>query len=176
MERVLLVRGLKSSAGWGFPRGKVNQGERGDACAAREVEEETGMNIEALMHPEHLIQVRGGVLFRVQRALCPIGLRARFVCASWRLHGLEKSESQIQFILRLPCHSLSLMPPLRPAALDPCLAKVRSDGKLNTLYIVAGIDPETAVFAPKTKGVSDRQDGIQLSMMMLEVPPPFHLL
>ena len=37
MERVLMVRGLKSSAGWGFPKGKVNQGERGDTCAAREV-------------------------------------------------------------------------------------------------------------------------------------------
>ena len=32
-----MVRGLKSSAGWGFPKGKVNQGERGDTCAAREV-------------------------------------------------------------------------------------------------------------------------------------------
>ena len=30
--------------------------------------------------------------------------------------------------------------------------QVKSDGKLNTLYIVAGIDPDTAVFAPLTKG------------------------
>ena len=33
-----------------------------------------------------------------------------------------------------------------------CLVQVKSDGKLNTLYIIAGIDPETAVFAPLTKG------------------------
>ncbi|GAX81225.1 hypothetical protein CEUSTIGMA_g8657.t1 [Chlamydomonas eustigma] len=85
MEKVLLVRGLKSSAGWGFPRGKVNQGESGIVCAAREVEEETGMNIEELINPQHVIQVT-------------------------------------------------------------------IDGKLNTLYIVTDIDPQTTAFAPQTKG------------------------
>lgn len=35
--QVLLVRGNKSSMGWSFPRGKVNEGETEAECAIREV-------------------------------------------------------------------------------------------------------------------------------------------
>lgn len=33
----LLVKGWKSSAGWGFPKGKINQLEELHMCAIREV-------------------------------------------------------------------------------------------------------------------------------------------
>lgn len=36
---------------------------------------------------------------------------------------------------------------------DHCL-EVFTEGKLITLFIVTGIDPETTAFAPKTQGVS----------------------
>ncbi|KAG1659645.1 hypothetical protein FOA52_010228 [Chlamydomonas sp. UWO 241] len=49
MERVLLVRGMKSASGWGFPRGKVNAGEDEVVCAAREVLEETGVDVEDMI-------------------------------------------------------------------------------------------------------------------------------
>jgi hypothetical protein len=41
-------------------------------------------------------------------------------------------------------------------ALTSCYdyAQVTIDGKLNTLYIVTDIDPQTSAFAPQTKGVS----------------------
>jgi hypothetical protein len=37
MTKVLLVRGWKSNATWGFPKGKINQGEKQTSCAIREV-------------------------------------------------------------------------------------------------------------------------------------------
>lgn len=35
--QVVLVKGWKSSSGWGFPKGKINQNEPPHECAAREV-------------------------------------------------------------------------------------------------------------------------------------------
>jgi len=35
--QVVLVKGWKSSSGWGFPKGKINQNEPSHECAAREV-------------------------------------------------------------------------------------------------------------------------------------------
>ena len=35
--KCVLVKGWKSSAGWGFPKGKINQDEEPHKCAAREV-------------------------------------------------------------------------------------------------------------------------------------------
>ena len=43
MNKCLLVRGYKSGASWGFPRGKVAKDESDMACAHREVLEETGL-------------------------------------------------------------------------------------------------------------------------------------
>src|SRR5579863_1641204 len=37
MVQVVLVKGWKSSSGWGFPKGKINQNEPPHECAAREV-------------------------------------------------------------------------------------------------------------------------------------------
>lgn len=45
LENLLLVQGFWIKSSWGFPKGKVNKGESGDVCAAREVLEETGYDI-----------------------------------------------------------------------------------------------------------------------------------
>lgn len=41
-DKVLLVRGWKSNAGWSFPRGKINLAESEEACAVREVSRVVG--------------------------------------------------------------------------------------------------------------------------------------
>ena len=45
LEHVLLVQGFWIKASWGFPKGKVNKNESPEACATREVLEETGFDI-----------------------------------------------------------------------------------------------------------------------------------
>ncbi|GLC34441.1 hypothetical protein PLESTB_000728500 [Pleodorina starrii] len=57
MEQVLLVRGNKSSMGWGFPRGKVNEGESESDCAIREVLEETGYDIRSQLRENDFLEV-----------------------------------------------------------------------------------------------------------------------
>ncbi|GFR44146.1 hypothetical protein Agub_g5313 [Astrephomene gubernaculifera] len=57
MEQVLLVRGNKSSMGWGFPRGKVNEGELEADCAIREVLEETGYDIRSKLREGDYLEV-----------------------------------------------------------------------------------------------------------------------
>ncbi|KAE9556780.1 hypothetical protein FO519_000186 [Halicephalobus sp. NKZ332] len=48
LEYVLLVQGyFASSNSWGFPKGKVNEGEKSIDCAIREVQEEIGYDISA---------------------------------------------------------------------------------------------------------------------------------
>lgn len=37
MQRVLLVKGWKNTACWGFPRGKIHKNETDAQCAVREV-------------------------------------------------------------------------------------------------------------------------------------------
>ena len=37
LEKVLLVRGIASHHGWGFPKGKIAMGEADHECAIREV-------------------------------------------------------------------------------------------------------------------------------------------
>ena len=49
MNKILLVKGFGSKATWTFPKGKLNENEEYDTCAAREVFEETGFDITALM-------------------------------------------------------------------------------------------------------------------------------
>ncbi|WVQ62674.1 uncharacterized protein L199_000821 [Kwoniella botswanensis] len=55
-DKCLMVRGYKSSAGWSFPRGKINLEESEEACAIREVEEETGFDLTGLIHPTDKIK------------------------------------------------------------------------------------------------------------------------
>ncbi|KAH9081643.1 DCP2-domain-containing protein [Lactarius deliciosus] len=56
-DKVVLVKGWKSSSGWGFPKGKINQNEPPHECAAREVAEETGYNLNGKIDPESVIEM-----------------------------------------------------------------------------------------------------------------------
>ncbi|KAK9462374.1 Dcp2, box A domain-containing protein [Lipomyces oligophaga] len=56
MDHCLLVRGWKSSAGWGFPKGKINQNEADEACAVREVIEETGYDVSPLLKKDQYVE------------------------------------------------------------------------------------------------------------------------
>ncbi|KZV71340.1 DCP2-domain-containing protein [Peniophora sp. CONT] len=56
-DKVVLVKGWKASAGWGFPKGKINESEAEDACAVREVLEETGYNLAGQINPADVIEV-----------------------------------------------------------------------------------------------------------------------
>ncbi|WVQ76148.1 hypothetical protein IAR50_005799 [Cryptococcus sp. DSM 104548] len=55
-DKVVLVRGWKNNAGWSFPRGKINLNETEEACAVREVEEETGYDLTGMVKSEDRIQ------------------------------------------------------------------------------------------------------------------------
>jgi len=57
LEHVLLLRGIKSSSSWGFPKGKVNQEEADLDCAIREVLEETSFDIGPMVCEEDAIEV-----------------------------------------------------------------------------------------------------------------------
>ncbi|CEO98898.1 Nudix hydrolase domain-containing protein [Plasmodiophora brassicae] len=60
MTSCVLVKGWTGKS-WGFPKGKINQGEALIDCAVREVLEETGVSIADLVSDQHVIQasVRG---------------------------------------------------------------------------------------------------------------------
>ena len=52
LTKVLMVKGYKKDASWGFPRGKLSKGETAAECAAREVLEETGIDISEFVGDE----------------------------------------------------------------------------------------------------------------------------
>ncbi|KAJ3760371.1 DCP2-domain-containing protein [Lentinula raphanica] len=56
-EKCVLVKGWKSSSGWGFPKGKINEDEPQPNCAIREVLEETGYNIASQLNPDNVIEM-----------------------------------------------------------------------------------------------------------------------
>ncbi|KAJ3134883.1 mRNA-decapping enzyme subunit 2 [Physocladia obscura] len=55
-DKVLLVRGWKSSSGWGFPKGKINKGEPEQDCAVREVLEEVGFDCSSMLSPKEYVE------------------------------------------------------------------------------------------------------------------------
>ncbi|KAK7208023.1 Dcp2, box A domain-containing protein [Myxozyma melibiosi] len=57
LDKCILVKGWKSSASWGFPKGKINKGEPDEDCAIREVIEETGYDVSALLKKEDYINI-----------------------------------------------------------------------------------------------------------------------
>ncbi|ODQ54374.1 DCP2-domain-containing protein, partial [Saitoella complicata NRRL Y-17804] len=57
LDKCVLVKGWKSSSGWGFPKGKINKDEPDLDCAAREVYEETGYDITPLVTAEDFIDI-----------------------------------------------------------------------------------------------------------------------
>ncbi|KAI0724579.1 DCP2-domain-containing protein [Cerioporus squamosus] len=56
-DKCVLVKGWRSSAGWGFPKGKINEQEPKHRCAIREVYEETGYNLEGRLDPQNVISL-----------------------------------------------------------------------------------------------------------------------
>ncbi|TFK30433.1 DCP2-domain-containing protein [Coprinopsis marcescibilis] len=56
-DKCVLVKGWKSSSGWGFPKGKINEVEGKSLCAIREVLEETGYNLAGKINPDHYIEI-----------------------------------------------------------------------------------------------------------------------
>ncbi|KAF8560348.1 DCP2-domain-containing protein [Imleria badia] len=56
-EKCILVKGWKSSSGWGFPKGKINEDEPPHECAIREVLEETGYNLAGQINPADVIEM-----------------------------------------------------------------------------------------------------------------------
>ncbi|KAF8898752.1 Dcp2, box A domain-containing protein [Infundibulicybe gibba] len=56
-EKCVLVKGWKSSSGWGFPKGKINEDEPAPNCAVREVLEETGYNLAGQIDPKNVIEM-----------------------------------------------------------------------------------------------------------------------
>lgn len=57
MTKVLMVKGWKSNATWGFPRGKINKDEPDDVCAIREVYEEIGFDISPYLVANEFIDI-----------------------------------------------------------------------------------------------------------------------
>ncbi|KAJ7630927.1 Dcp2, box A domain-containing protein [Roridomyces roridus] len=56
-EKCVLVKGWKSSSGWGFPKGKINEDEPAHSCAIREVLEETGYNLASQINKHDVIEM-----------------------------------------------------------------------------------------------------------------------
>ncbi|KAJ7357358.1 Dcp2, box A domain-containing protein [Mycena albidolilacea] len=56
-EKCVLVKGWKSSSGWGFPKGKINEDEPAHSCAIREVLEETGYNLASQINKDDVIEM-----------------------------------------------------------------------------------------------------------------------
>ncbi|KAJ7487590.1 Dcp2, box A domain-containing protein, partial [Mycena galericulata] len=56
-EKCVLVKGWKSSSGWGFPKGKINEDEPAHSCAIREVLEETGYNLASQINKNDVIEM-----------------------------------------------------------------------------------------------------------------------
>ena len=57
MDKVVLVQNLQYKV-WGFPKGKMNFRESPEACAAREVLEETGFDIRGLINPKDFLEAK----------------------------------------------------------------------------------------------------------------------
>ena len=65
IDKVLLVRGWKGSS-WGFPKGKINKNEPDEACAVREVREETGFDMTPFLRSDDYLEItRGGKNIRL---------------------------------------------------------------------------------------------------------------
>ncbi|XP_059479699.1 m7GpppN-mRNA hydrolase [Neocloeon triangulifer] len=56
LTHILLVQGFYSKCSWGFPKGKINEGEEWSRCAVREVLEETGFDISPYLNEQDFLE------------------------------------------------------------------------------------------------------------------------
>ncbi|ESO13096.1 hypothetical protein HELRODRAFT_105717 [Helobdella robusta] len=56
LQYCLLLQGYNVKASWSFAKGKVNEDERPEECAIREVYEETGFDIKKLIDPSNFLE------------------------------------------------------------------------------------------------------------------------
>ena len=56
LTHCILVQGSSEKSTWGFPKGKINVDELPEHCAAREVQEEIGYDISALIDKKDYIE------------------------------------------------------------------------------------------------------------------------
>lgn len=116
LNKVLLVQGFKPRASWTFPKGKVNECEAGDACAAREVLEETGCDVTGLIdkkvYLERVVNKQTVRLFIVtgvgeQKDLAPRSRGEIRNIAWWNLWSLPTSLADKETKLRIGLKSSS---------------------------------------------------------------------
>lgn len=67
LTKCLLVQGYPASTSWGFPKGKLERGESDEDCAIREVYEETGFDIRALIQGEQYLECQSQESERASR-------------------------------------------------------------------------------------------------------------
>lgn len=157
MQRVLLVKGWKNTACWGFPRGKIHKNETDAQCAVREVgcylkSAHKAISMESSAASSHHLCYRP---LPVQCRL-PASDTARHIVAMcvFALQVLEETGYDIEALVN-----------------EDDFIELTLEGKRNKLYIVAGLDPDSAQFAPKCKGVSNFTLGCSRS-----INPPCMLL
>ena len=102
-DKVLMVRGFGSRAGWTFPKGKINQDEEDPSCAVREVLEETGYDVSHLiqkdLYLEKVIRFRTIRLFLISGAEEDFNFRPRVrgeieEIKWWNIDSLPTSHSE----------------------------------------------------------------------------------
>lgn len=175
MQRVLLVKGWKNTACWGFPRGKIHKNETDAQCAVREVRSERlRTTIKAWKASAAAARCSGGC--KPTRVL-----KQRMLCTAQSRSSRSRAALVFCACMTRPCGScpafigmgtnvLAATPDSvawrRPQVLeetgydiedlvnDDDFIELTLDGKRNKLFIVAGLDPNSAQFAPKCKGVS----------------------
>eukprot|EP00954_Amorphochlora_amoebiformis_P020007 1336166-Amorphochlora_amoeboformis.AAC.2 len=92
LKKVLLVKGWNNSK-WGFPKGKINQGEDPAQCAIREVQEEIGYDISNLIEEKDYLEGEERQTSRVIRLYIVTGVAesSHFECKT------QKEISAIQW-------------------------------------------------------------------------------
>ncbi|CAI5487695.1 unnamed protein product [Closterium sp. Naga37s-1] len=77
MTRCILVKGWRTSASWGFPKGKKGLKETDAEAAVREVWEETGFDISPLVNPLEYLEVVAGQQQQRSRLFVVAGVDSR---------------------------------------------------------------------------------------------------
>lgn len=99
-EYVLLVQAFWPKTTWGFPKGKVNEGEPPHECAIREVLEETGLDIRPYLKEDEYIERQvHGQMARLY-IICGVPMDIEFKPKTRN----EIKDMQWFKVSNLPCH------------------------------------------------------------------------